>query len=119
MSRCTVLPRDSILALAGQILTADERHFLELLLPLFTNQDFVVVIGLVGHSMSLLVSVADDFGHVFGLDGVEDVEYVGAIGLTTLGELIWEKHPQDIVALDSAPHVLHTELIILRYVDCP
>ena len=72
------------------LLLADERHGLELFLPLIGDSDCILSCCFIRDGISLSISIIDSLLHLFRIFGIPDIVEVRSVALAALGELIWE-----------------------------
>ena len=109
--RCTVVPLRSDLVSVEIVLTGEEWDCVQLLPPVVGDLDAAVVgLALAGFE-SLAVGMEDEFSDIVRVEGIQDVEVVGAIRLTALGKSIRQEALELGIIFELLLQVLYAEFV--------
>ena len=84
-------------------LTSEEWDGVELLPPVVGDLDAAVVSLALSGFVSLAIGMEDKLGHIVRVDSIQHVEVIGAVGLATLGQSVWEEVMELGVVLELLP----------------
>ena len=105
------MPLRSDLVSVEMLLTSEELDCVQLLPPVVGDLDAAVVgLALAGFE-SLAVGMEDEFSNIVRVESIQDVEVVGAIRLTALGESIRQEALELGIIFELLLQILYAEFV--------